>query len=499
MRSHVVLSPEPVPVSILGVAFDSVTISTTIARIRTMIEERKPRYVATANMDFVVQAQSDVELRRILQRADLVLCDGTPLVWASRLLGNPLPERVAGADLVPELISVAEEHGYRIFLLGATPEACERAVSRLSKTHPALQIAGHYSPPFKPLLKMDHDEIARRVKEARPDILLVAFGCPKQEKWIAMHYRSLGVPVSIGVGATIDFLGGCMKRAPKWMQRSGTEWVFRLLQEPRRLFRRYALDIGVFGTRFLGQLRRMRKSVGQKPGQTCSAMLRTNEWQHLTLPRRFDVDSARLSVPLIQDVLTDRRHCLLELGEVEELDSTGVAVLLHLQKQLTEQGRFLVLVSPRQAVMDLLRFMRVQDSFAIAPNLEAARRLKESRTTELAVPVVGLNPVFWQGNVTASNANEVLRETTARLNGERVVQIDLSRVRYLDSTGAAAMGRLVESSRAAGRDVVFSGASESVRNVLRFARLEHVLASTTEAESARGTRKLIPAHQHPAA
>src|SRR5262245_57564958 len=245
--------PAGVPIAILGVPLDHVTLTDALDLIERMIASRQPHYLVTANVDFVVQAQDDVELRRILLDAHLVLCDGTPLVWASRLLGNRLPERVAGADLAPQFVRVAAQKGYRIFFLGATPAAANQAVENLRKNFPGLRIVGQYSPAFKQLLDMDHEEITRRIREAKPDLLFVSFGCPKQEKWIAMHYRSLGVPVSIGVGATIDFFAGHMKRAPVWMQRSGMEWTFRLMQEPRRLFKRYARDLGVFGWNFLAQ------------------------------------------------------------------------------------------------------------------------------------------------------------------------------------------------------------------------------------------------------
>src|SRR5437588_3219216 len=149
-------TPTTSPIAILGVPFDNVTRSQTIDLIEQMVVSRRPHYLATANVDFLVQALHDVELRRILFDAHLVLCDGTPLVWASRLLGNPLPERVAGSDLVPELIQVAAARNYRVFFLGASSEANEQAVGRLKATCPTLSIAGHYSPPFKPLLEMDH-------------------------------------------------------------------------------------------------------------------------------------------------------------------------------------------------------------------------------------------------------------------------------------------------------------------------------------------------------
>lgn len=241
------------PIAILGVRFDNVTLAGTIARIEEMIASRRPHYIATANIDFLVQARADAELRRILFDAPLILCDGTPLVWASRWLGNPLPERVAGSDLVPRLLGVAAEKGYRIFFLGGREEVLRDAVENVRAKHPRIEIAGHLSPPFAPLHAMDHAAIRREIVAAKPDLLFVSFGCPKQEKWIAMNYRELGVPVCIGVGATVDFLAGAMKRAPLWMQRCGLEWLFRLLQEPRRLARRYFHDMLVFGAPFLRQ------------------------------------------------------------------------------------------------------------------------------------------------------------------------------------------------------------------------------------------------------
>lgn len=241
------------PIAILGVPFDNLTIAEAVELIGRMVQSRRPHYLVTANVDFLVQAQADIELRRILFDAHVVLCDGTPLVWASRWLGNPLPERVAGSDLVPLLLRVAAERKFRVFLLGAAPESAALAVAKLKEKYPGLPLVGHYSPPFNPLLEMDHDEIRRRIAEARPDLLFVAFGCPKQEKWIAMHYRGLGVPVCVGVGATIDFLAGQLRRAPRWMQVTGTEWIFRMVQEPRRLFARYARGLWVFGRGIVAQ------------------------------------------------------------------------------------------------------------------------------------------------------------------------------------------------------------------------------------------------------
>jgi N-acetylglucosaminyldiphosphoundecaprenol N-acetyl-beta-D-mannosaminyltransferase len=165
-----------------------------------------------------------------------------PVVWMSRLIGTPLKERVSGIDLVERLADVSARRGYRVFLLGASDNSSHRAAKVLKQRYPELRIVGRYSPEPKPLDQMDHEEILSRIDEARPDILLVAFGNPKQEEWIAMHRDRLKVPVCIGVGGTLDSLSGTKRRAPEWMQRCGLEWLHRTLQEPRRLSTRYLAD-----------------------------------------------------------------------------------------------------------------------------------------------------------------------------------------------------------------------------------------------------------------
>jgi N-acetylglucosaminyldiphosphoundecaprenol N-acetyl-beta-D-mannosaminyltransferase len=341
--------PGRAPIAILGVPFDNVTTSEAVAAIEKMVASRRPHYLVTANVDFLVQAQADPELRRILANAHLVLCDGTPLLWASRLLGNRLAERVAGADLVPVLLEVAAKKQYRVFFLGATPDSAAEAVFRLRKSYPSLMIAGHYSPPIKALSEMDNEDMKRRICEARPDLLFVAFGCPKAEKWIARHYLELGVPVAAGVGATIDFLAGRVRRAPPWMRRGGLEWLFRLAQEPRRLWRRYATDFWVFGARILVQW----------------ALVRTRTKD--PLPRAIDGANG---------------HSVLDLSGVQTIDSTGIGCLLVLQKRMRAAGRELVLAAPTAAVQRALAVLRVQADFVIVPDLVAARRLvHQSRPT----------------------------------------------------------------------------------------------------------------------
>src|SRR5580698_7070699 len=165
---------------------------------------------------------------------------GMPLVWISRLLGNPLKERVSGADMVPQLAELSAKKGYSIYLLGGRPGVAERATKVLQEMHPGVNIVGHHAPPLADLERMDHGDTLDRIRAAKPDILLVAFGNPKQEKWIRMHAKRLGVPVSIGIGGSMDILIGNLRRAPEWMRRCGLEWLGRCMQEPARLLPRYA-------------------------------------------------------------------------------------------------------------------------------------------------------------------------------------------------------------------------------------------------------------------
>lgn len=359
-------------IALLGVPFESLTLPDAVQRIENMIASGRPHYVVTPNVDFLVQARKDTELRRILIDADLAVCDGTPLRWASNWLGNPLPERVAGADLVPALIRVAAQKGYRLFFLGASPESNRQAVARLEAQYPDLKIAGHYSPPFRPLARMNHAEIAKRIREAKPDLLFVAFGCPKAEKWIAMHYQALGVPVAIGVGATIDFLAGRVKRAPHWMHRAGLEWSYRLIQEPRRLFRRYATDLWEFGVAMTAQW--WRTSVwfpAKRQPPVPPRIRRESKWERIELPSRLDAAAVRAHSKIWERV---DRHCLLDAEHVRFIDSTGVGLLLYLRKKLAETGRGLVLLAPSRAVERVLEGMRVRDLFVTASSALEARR-----------------------------------------------------------------------------------------------------------------------------
>lgn len=486
-------------VAILGVPFDNVTAAEAVERVKGMITSGKPHYVVTANVDFLVQARSDIELRRILVESHLVLCDGTPLLWASRFLGNPLPERVAGSDLVPLLLEAAAEEKYRVFLLGATPDCVQRAASRLEQQYPELALAGHYSPPFNTLLEMDHDEIKRRIADARPDLLLIAFGCPKAEKWIAMHYRSLGVPVAIGVGATIDFLAGQVRRAPVWMRRTGVEWLFRLAQEPRRLFKRYMKDFWVFGRHILAQWAQLQllpamagasrlgwAPATRQPGgaKGCTSLVPGEKPVIMRMPERLNFTTMQ-NVPWPDGkTLTIGRHYLIEMDGVRSIDSTGVGFLIRLQKQARAAGRLMVLVAPSRAVRRALALARMEDFFDCAPNLAVAEQIVAARKREQASSVTF--HLVWQGEITAANARTVWQRTRAYVNslahGSRHI-VDLAQTRFMDSTGLDLMVRAQKLARRREVNLVFANPQPAVAQVIHAARLESVILDQSAPEA----------------
>lgn len=493
------LSTARPPIAILGVPFDNVTKQEAVALVESMIASRQPHYLVTPNVDFLVQARRDVELRRILFEAHLVLCDGTPLVWASKVLGNALPERVAGADLVPLLVEIAAQKKYRLFLLGAAPAAAERAVTRLQQQYPELLIAGHYSPPFNNLLEMDHEEIKRRILDAKPDLLFVSFGCPKQEKWVAMHYRSLGVPVTAGVGATIDFLAGQVKRAPVWMQRSGTEWMFRLAQEPRRLLRRYATDLWVFGSSIFPQWWQLQARAalnGRAVAGLLPATVETNtaHFCQTRLPNRLDFSAVNERASLIEEITAREAHCLLEMDATTFIDSTGVGFLIRLQKRLRARGRELILLAPSNIVLRALKLMRLSDFFHLAASqAEAIRALEATKGAGIPspdLPELDLICLHWHGEVTAANAESVwehTRQYLASATGTAKKTIDLRDVRFIDSSGLGLMIRAKKLSVANGQDLIFAGMRPAVRNVVRLSRLESFLLARTQSEFSQMT------------
>jgi len=221
----------PPPIHILDVPVHPLTTDDFLDVVAQFIQQRTPRQICTANPEFVMTAQRQPAFMAVLQQADVVLADGVGLLWAARRQGAPLPQRVTGSDGIYHLAERAAQQGWRMFLLGAQPGVAAETARILQKRYPGLHIAGTW--PGSPKDE-DFAEIKRRIHAAQPDILLVAYGAPRQDLWIARHKDALGVPVSMGVGGAFDFVAGVQKRAPAWLIRLNLEWLWRLITQPWR-------------------------------------------------------------------------------------------------------------------------------------------------------------------------------------------------------------------------------------------------------------------------
>ena len=363
-------------VAVLGVAIDNLTMDQVVDTVVAQIAEGGFHQIATANVDFVMKSVVDEELREVLNRCDIVVADGMPLVWASRLLGVRLKERVTGADLVPRLTELSAERGYRVFLLGATEESSAGTVAWMRSKFPGICIAGRHCPSIQALEEMDHEKILALIEESRPDILLVAFGNPKQEKWLAMHRHRLKVPVCIGVGGSFDFLSGRVRRAPLWMQSAGLEWLYRAIQEPSRLAVRYLSNATGLLRYLPGQLVTMAAQASGRSNVQINEetmgpakVLRIKGSFTGELVPRFEADVRR-------DFLAGS-HVVLDLSETTYIGADALGTLIHLQSAARRWKRELWLTCLNGFLRRIVRAARLGTSFRIATHVaEALRRIE---------------------------------------------------------------------------------------------------------------------------
>ena len=474
-------------VAILGVSFDPVTMEETVALIEGMIQARTPRYLATANLDFTVQATWDVELRRILFDAHLVLCDGMPLVWASRLLHAPLPERVTGSDMTPLLLKIASEKGYRVFMLGGAEDSLMRAMSKIKDQYPNLEIDA-YSPPFTPLLEMDQEDICGRIESFKPDLLFVAFGCPKQEKWINMNFRKGLAPVSVGVGATIDFIAGQVNRAPLWMRKTGLEWVFRLCQEPKRLFKRYMIGLWMFSSNLLKQIylnrppRRLKKYSSDPVHFESIHSENELSYQLCKLPGVLTARQISRQIDHWQKILLWNGDIILDLTQTQFLDSLAVGLVLRLRKQTRSQEKHLILVGAEEAVRSIFTRYGMEIFLQFESTLEEGlKKLELDMDVSPVIPESGTELMKWVGEVTAANCDSVWESTRSNieshLGGKRTgpLQVDLSKLIFIDSSGVGTMVKVKKFAREKGIGIQFLNPSPAVENVLQLTQMKKFL------------------------
>jgi N-acetylglucosaminyldiphosphoundecaprenol N-acetyl-beta-D-mannosaminyltransferase len=324
-------------VAVMGLPLANVTASEAVDEIERLVLSGGPHQVATANLDFWLNSLKDVHLHRIIAGCSLVVPDGMPLVWISGLMGKPLKERVSGVDLVPMLAELSARKGYGIYLLGGRPGVAERATAILREMYPDVNIVGHHAPPLADLERMDHGDALDRIRAAKPDILMVAFGNPKQEKWIRMHAKRLGVPVSIGIGGSLDILVGDVRRAPLWMQRWGLEWLARSMQEPTRLLPRYLRN-------FTGLLARLPlaflASVVQRPYRGASIVSRSCDpgVMHLEIQGSLVSSTSEALDRAVTSCIQSGQLLVAHLHDLKYASAEGLGALLDARQRLLATG-----------------------------------------------------------------------------------------------------------------------------------------------------------------
>ncbi|MBE0695331.1 MAG: WecB/TagA/CpsF family glycosyltransferase [Anaerolineaceae bacterium] len=498
MRSLVVL---------LGVPIDNLNLEETIDQIDRLVQNGrslgKYHQVVTVNADFVVKAANDPELRYLLHESDLATADGMPLVWAARLLNVPLKERVTGADMVPSLAERAAQKGYSLYLFGAAPGIAKKAGEILQEWYPGLKIAGVASPALSSVLEQDPAVLAD-IENAHPDILMVALGNPKQEKWIGMYGRQLKVPVMIGVGASLDFIAGQVKRAPQWMQKTGFEWLFRLLQEPRRLWRRYVVDLVAFSNFFVRQWWVMRGDNSPPITLPATELVLVDQKAILRVKGRLVLANTKELLKMGQQALARTPNLLVNLAEVDFMDSSGIGALVNLAKQARDAGGDLSLVAAPAQILRTISLLRLDKFFRIFPDILSAIKAKpvESTTAEniLQTTTQVIYPI--SPTETSSSNNQAESATWTKVNGplrfdaasspqfkttcssllneNPFLVLDLRETEILASAGLAVLAHLHKLALEKKGKLRITNCSKEVLQTIRMVRMDKFLEITQE-------------------
>jgi N-acetylglucosaminyldiphosphoundecaprenol N-acetyl-beta-D-mannosaminyltransferase len=478
----------PTTLFLFGVPFHDVTEDETLAWITARARSGRPSQVVTANLDFILQAWRDPEMQRIHLEADLVVADGMPPVWFSRFFGPRLRARVAGSDLVPRLGAAARDQGLSLYALGGMPGVGERAMRILQERAPGLRVAGCASPPHSPLLGMNHEESRRALCEAQPDILLVAFGAPKQEKWIRMNALPVGVPVAMGVGGSLDFIAGAQTRAPRWIQKSGMEWFWRLARQPIRLFRRYASNL-IFLAMMLSGLLLIRLSPAgrnRRPAPPDGSLLEAWGAVLVPLPPLATAEEAA-SFLNRQEAVAAERPFILDLSKASWLNSLELGAVARLGCASRRGGRLLILTGVSGRVSRLIRLLRLDRHMDLPDTPEALiRRLEEAgapaaerstRWSEKGGVLEIVLPEQFERGEAWGGAEEFARRSAA--GGIRSVVVDGRRLRYLDSSGLRFLKRAWQAMKErAGGTMVLRSFPEPMLEVVRGQGLDFIPVET---------------------
>ena len=379
----------PDTIALFGLPITNVTMGQAISRLKEYIESGRTHQIATANLDFARNSLRNDYLQRIICECSMVLPDGAPMLWASTLFDLPLKERVTGVDLIPELARLSAEKGYGIFLLGSHEADSRVAAEVLAKSYPGVPSVGRHCPPVAPLHAMDNEDILRRIEAADPQILLVAFGNPKQEIWIHRHRDRLKVPVAIGIGGALNMIAGSLRRAPKWVQTLHLEWAFRMAQEPRRLLPRYTRDAVALVMHLpLGLAANRMQPLERRHGRL--EVSYEGAVRVVKTPARLSGDVTRLLAREARGAADAGQTMVLDMSATVRIEADGLGGLLEARRILLENGLWVWLSGMSNPVRRVLQFSAVSDLFRIARTPAEAVRYSSAAMASLHRPGGGL-------------------------------------------------------------------------------------------------------------
>ena len=511
-------------VVVLGIPVDNLTMDDTVGQIFEMIEsyqnDKKPRLVATVNVDFIVNTLTwglrqsrHPELLDVLRRADLVTADGAPVVWASKLLGVSLKGRITGADLVPRLAEEAVRRRKSIYFLGGRGDVGKRAAAVLEKQFPGLIIAGAETPfvytEGEVIVNAESEDkrIIEHINQSGADILLIGFGNPKQEIWFERNRRRLHVPVSIGIGGTYDFIVGTVARAPLWMQEYGLEWIFRITQDPKRLWKRYF--VGLFKLALLlwpsilyYKYRRMihklkyrglfHKEATHSGSKTETSHDSSKQIKKIIMPVTLDATvSDHLKMEM--DRMTVGTSCLvLDFEKVGLIDSSGLGLLISIWRKMSEKERDIYIVNVNHTVERFMKLNRTWDIFkgGVCGDMDEVRRLLKKREElprfyysidHLSGYVqINLNGRLDAEQMSIINIAEILESV-----GNRDCILGLINLNFVDSSGIVLFLKLQKRISSLDRTCMLCGMTHDVRKMFEITRLDSLFHIADNISSAR--------------
>lgn len=505
---------------ILGIPIDNLTMEETLKKITFMIEkfrnDGRSRQIVTVNVDFVINTLTwalkktkHPELLDIFRHADLVTADGMPIVWASRLLGTPLKERVTGADLVAEIASLAAKKNYSIFMMGGRAGAAQKSAERLSLLNPNLRIAGILEPYVfsegeKIECMQEGDKIiVDQINRANADILLIGFGTPKQELWFNRNRYLLKVPITIGIGGTFEFISGITARAPDWMQKGGLEWIFRLSQDPKRLWKRYLTDVFKYSFFIIPSILNYhyqnirfklfyRSDRISPPRQRVLASNFPTQIQIVSLGTRMDAIQIIKMKKLMDGYLENAGALILDMGGVKFIDSSGIGFLLSIWRKIERTKKQWRLVSVNKNIRLTLELTRAWDVFKgyVQNSIEDALIDIESRKD--------LQPLYYHYeehkkynllfivgrlDLYETESSGILDLIDNRLDKKNCI-VSVKGLNFVDSSGLRVFLKLQRKLGESGNKFILTQVTSQVRQTFKISKLDKLFKITKDISDA---------------